>query len=320
MKPAKNLLLSALILTHLCAAGAIMADTNKEEVDPMAIATVLLKAGQYEKVAQIFKDLDGQTLEPEELNRLLLLKAEFSLQKQDYKKAEDYFRQALKSSQEKDLVRLKLIKTLFLLKRPSKVLYEIVLLTPETRQLPLTLQFEAEAFFLTAQTEEGLAVLAQARQLYPEEIRFPLKRVVVLAGHALAQTAVEEALALLDHPACRPENLLQIAQIFTQQKDYQSAIILLEGARLRLFGTQKIAKALAFNYAQMEEYKLAGEVLYQSGLEQDDINLQSAELFRKAGHYHRAEWMNAQVENQEKSSSSALVCFFKPSLLKRQQP
>ena len=114
----------------------------------MAIATVLLKAGQYEKVAQIFKDLDGQTLEPEELNRLLLLKAEFSLQKQDYKKAEDYFRQALKSSQEKDLVRLKLIKTLFLLKRPSKVLYEIVLLTPETRQLPLTLQFEAEAFFL----------------------------------------------------------------------------------------------------------------------------------------------------------------------------
>ncbi len=277
-----------------------MADEPKEEVDPLAIATVLLKAGQYEKVAQVFAELNTKKLTPEQLNRLHLLKAEYHLQRQDYDAAETNFRKALNQSKEKDLVRLKLIKVLFLQKKPTKVLHEIALLTPQTRHQPLTLQFEAEAYFLTDAIEKGFEVLSLAQAKYPDEIRFPLKRVVVLAEHSLAQTAVEEALELLGHPGCRAENLLQIAQIFTQQKDYKNAVILLEGARLQLFGTQKIAKALAFNYAQMGEYKLAGEVLYQSGLEQDEINLQSAELFRKAGDYHRAEWMNAQVENQEK--------------------
>ena len=203
-------------------------------------------------------------------------------------------------AEDKDLIRLKLIKNLFLQKKPAKVSYEIVLLSPATRNQPLPLQFEAEAYFLTGKLEKGLAVLARAAQTHPNEIRFPLKRIVVLAEQQLAQTAIEEALALLDHPECRPENILQVAQIFSNRQDWRSAVLLLEGARLRLFNTPTVAKALAFNYSQMGKFKLAGEVLYQSGLAHDEINLQSAELFRKAGHYNRAEWMNAQVADQGK--------------------
>ena len=132
-------------------------------------------------------------------------------------------------AEDKDLIRLKLIKNLFLQKKPAKVSYEIVLLSPATRNQPLPLQFEAEAYFLTGKLEKGLAVLARAAQTHPNEIRFPLKRIVVLAEQQLAQTAIEEALALLDHPECRPENILQVAQIFSNRQDWRSAVLLWKG-------------------------------------------------------------------------------------------
>ena len=290
-----------LLTGHLCAASSALSQPPKaEEVDPLAIATVLLKAGQLDKAKQIFDQQEVKTLEPKDKFRLLTLRAEYHLQKKEFAQAEPFYRQALPLAEDKDLIRLKLIKNLFLQKKPAKVLYEIVLLSPATRNQPLPLQFEAEAYFLTGKLEKGLAVLARAAQTHPNEIRFPLKRIVVLAEQQLAQTAIEEALALLDHPECRPENILQVAQIFSNRQDWRSAVLLLEGARLRLFNTPTVAKALAFNYSQMGKFKLAGEVLYQSGLAHDEINLQSAELFRKAGHYNRAEWMNAQVADQGK--------------------
>ena len=73
-----------LLTGHLCAASSALSQPPKaEEVDPLAIATVLLKAGQLDKAKQIFDQQEAKTLEPKDKFRLLTLRAEYHLQKRN---------------------------------------------------------------------------------------------------------------------------------------------------------------------------------------------------------------------------------------------
>lgn len=147
-------------------------------------------------------------------------------------------------------------------------------------------------------------MLGGGAELFPERLDFDRQRIALLVelGLGLYREAVGLGQALLSRDEAGADDSLMLGEALRRNRQYDEAKRFLEDARLRYPDDTRIVVQLAHAYVD-SGLPLAGAELFQraAALEPDFV-VEAAELYRRAGAFERALYMNAQIDDQAKKS------------------
>jgi len=179
----------------------------------------------------------------------------------------------------------------------------------ELQQLPSVYHMRAQSYWLLDQPEEALATLDLATELFPQDDSFLRRKVFYLVDMGLFQRAVVLGREYLDSGAAKLEDYLAFGNALRSSGELDEAAVLLENAQLIYPESAEVKKVLAHVYIDRGEINAAADVLYQAALLQPGLMTEAAELYRRAGQYHRALALNGQLADQPEKLRQRLALY-----------
>ncbi|MFT4979087.1 MAG: putative Zn-dependent protease, partial [Myxococcota bacterium] len=205
------------------------------EEDPLALASLLLSDGNWDRAALVLSDLD-LTARGLDIGRYHALSGLIALQKRDHPTATSHFQAAIDTSTEET---------------PDPTLYLYLsrsqLLGGEPAGAIRTLDAGGEviagipsAWLVRARASRELGDLAGAFDAYsegvtrfPQQRDFPRQQLLLLVEMGLTREAGERATAMLSEAGAAPEDALAVAEALRRSGALHRAATVLEAARLR---------------------------------------------------------------------------------------
>ena len=158
------------------------------------------------------------------------------------------------------------------------------------------------AYLIAARAHRDLSEPGQAwtwlergAERFPHQVDFVRQQVLLLVEMGLSQEAGLRAHALLGRPDGTADDALTVAEAFRSNGDHARAASVLEEARLRFGGDDRLQVRLASVYAGADQPLAAARLLQVASGADPDLADEAAELFRRAGKLDAALMMNGQV-------------------------
>ena len=92
-------------------------------------------------------------------------------------------------------------------------------------------------------------------------------------------------------------------------KEYQEALNILEIARLQFPHDEMVAKLLAHTYLDQGKLNSAAFILEQAALLNPNLQAEAAEIYRRAGRFHKALTLNESISDQKVKFKQRLSIF-----------
>lgn len=294
------LLLALVGLFFLPADAARRADAGAEEdVDPIALAALLISDGYYDRAEVALADVDLTDEEIDAVRYWTLL----GLARLELGRAADAvtaLEQAIAAGEVEAKVHLLMARARMELQDYAGVLASLELAGEEADARAGTWLMRARAARELGDDTMALDALTQGELRFPDKrADFVLQQVFLLVDLGLFQEAHERGTALLSEGTHEPRAFVAVAEALRQAGEHQPAIYLLEDARLRFPGNQDVLVQLAGTWQKAGHPHACG-VLLQEATELDpELAVESAECFRQAGAMQRALYMNSRVTDPE---------------------
>ncbi len=295
MKRTILLIAAATLLT----AGVAEAKKKKEaEVDPLALARLLLKDGFPKRAMAALEEVkieDGK-VDAAEYHRVRGL-AEFELTL--YREAAADFRAALAAGDASPATHYSLASALFGNKDPDGAIEALRAAPPAIWEHPGPYRVQASAYYLRGNKHAAFAAIDRGARKFPEDVELERQRVRLMIDLGLYQSGLEAAQRFLQKAEAEAKDYLATATALASAKQLERAALLLEQGILRFPEDDSIRRQLARTYYELERPLSAAGVLYPVALVDSTAALHAAELFRRAGQYERALHMSSLVVDQK---------------------
>ena len=327
--------LCVLLLVAWVSSPAV-AQLDEDEVDHLAVATVLMRDGHY---ARALAELDVLGPEPTGVDRTRYysLRGMIGLRQQDYAMAEVAFESAIGFGEQAAARRVKRETSGHEQGDPPPVdsedddtpaLQDSVvssMVWPFLAQARFSQEdFEgalaalrdggepamelAGAWLLAAQSHWRLDDLPRAweviqtgRAKHPQVAELSRQQIFLAVELGLYQAALELGRAYLTNPraqAVGADDYMAIGEALRQAKAFDAALSLLEDARLRFDGHPGLTRLLGRVYLDAGRTGIAARVFAEAARHDPQYALEAAELYRRAGRLIQALSMNALATDQ----------------------
>jgi predicted Zn-dependent protease len=334
--PLRSLGPHALLFTLWLAALLLAAPARAQqdaEVDPVALAAVLVRDGQLDRAAIALAEVEPAALEPASLRTFHRLQGLLAQDRGDAAAAAAAFQSALgvqvpatsrprqaeraaawdaaraeEQAQER-LTRLYLAQALLSLDPPQAAAAVEQLDLARLEDRAGYWQLRARAHTALSQWEPAWQALEEGRRRFPDEAAFMRQLIFVLVELGLYRQAVEHGSAWMDRYGASPQAVLAIAEALRRaaagdahSSQLAEAQRVLEEGRLRFPEDPEIRRLLARVLLERQQPASAARLLQEAAISTPALAAESAEAWRRAGRLDRALYMNAQVpESDEKT-------------------
>lgn len=294
----RALLTLALLLA--ASAGPARADDAPEEpaaeVDHLAIASVLVRDGAYDRAAAVLAEVDPAA-PGLDLARYHTLRGIVALQQGAHADSVAALEAALDHGQTDPLVYVFLAQARFGLEDFAGTVAALDHAGAAAEALTGTFLLRAQAAWRAGDRPGAWAALDRglARADGDAALELQRQRVLLLVDLGLFQAAAAEGRRYLGRAAARPADFVAIAEALRRGGQPLEAARVLEEARLRFPADRDVARQLARSYADSQQPYAAGLALEPVALRDGQLAVEAAELFRRAGAMHRALRWNAHV-------------------------
>ncbi len=288
----RALILAALLLLPLPALSQ-----DGQEVDPIALASVLAENGHHERAAGVLAQVDPAT-PGLDLGRLATLRGVVALKLGDHALAARSLQEAIRlAPQSADTRNLSL---LLAQARFSEGHFEAAVdaldeAAEVADAIPEAHLMRVQARWSLGQPELAWAAVKRGAQLHPAHSGLARQEVVILVELGLYETAAEAGRATLQRPEATSEDFVAIAEVLRRARRFEEARSLLERAHLRHPDDLPVTVMLARTCADLDMPLAAAKLYQQAAMRAPEHAVEAAETFRRAGWTESALRLNALV-------------------------
>lgn len=297
----------ALLTLAGCAAGrpgagsAYGVDEQGQEVDRLGLAALLIKDGHFARAQAVLDEVD--LAQPGlDLTRVHTLRGLVALQAQDHTRARDELVAATARGQVEPIVWVYLAQAQHAAGDPAAALAALersrAAWDAPTGALSGVHRLKVLCHWATRDHAGAFAALASAERRFPADADLARQRVLYLLELQLYQEAAAAGEAYLERAGRTAEAHLGLGEALRRARKPDDAARVLEAARLRHPGQERLLVALAHAHLDAGRPRSAAVVLEEAARLDAKYLAEAAELHRRAGAVDRALFLNAQVVDQ----------------------
>ena len=282
-------------------AHAKRADDKKQdegEVDFLELAALMLRDGHLDRADATLRQVD---LEQEGVDkaRFYELRGLLNLKSKLWIKARDDFKRAIGIGQVKPVVYLYLAQAYYETAEYDDCIRALSQAGEAAKSRPAAYLMWSEAYFKKNDIAAGFRTLEEARKRHPTERAIQRAMVFRLVDAGLYQEAIDFGQGYLE-TASDAADFVAFGEALRQGGQYHQAREVLELAHLRFPNDEKAVLALTHVYVDQGQ-NLAGAMLLEKVARfKEELALETAELYRRAGRLERALLWNTRVPDQKK--------------------
>lgn len=282
----------------------------EEDIDYLDLAGVLIRDGKYDRASNTLSQVD---LEREDLDRARfhflrgLVRLNLSLYSQA---AEDFDlavrKQSEKAEQDEEVTLdrrwyVYLAQAYFYSNQYEKSLDAFARAGEVADAIQSTFALRGEAFKKLERYEEAWAIFTRGIEQYPDYQELKRRRVFLAIDRKLYQAAADLGRDYLRSSDATAKDYLAIGAALYQAGSRSEALEFFELANLQFPRSERVALELAKLYKDKSMYRTAALILERASLGgSDDLAVEAAELYRRAGEPFLALSLNARVADSEK--------------------
>ena len=301
-----DVLKNIIILTVFVMTPMIFA--QETEVDHLALASLLIKDGNYGRAQ---RTLTKVTKEEREKNEVLLetLWGMVFLQQQKYEKALEKINKALSlGSQEKELFLYRAEALVQMGDQIDLALNDLEKIALEDKKkLPYFL-IKAEGLWKQGYKIKAWRTLDQALQHGLSLAVITKKKFFYLLEEGLFISAQEMAFSLFSVPESF-NDILAMASQLRIKKEYQKSLELLQVLQFLRPEKEMVALEMAQNYLALEQSFSAALILEKAAKHNVSLSFEASEMLRQVGKSYRARFLNMSTLDPTKRLKQKLSLF-----------
>jgi tetratricopeptide (TPR) repeat protein len=292
-----QLLLMALLFGYNCNVWA-EANQGQSSAELIELAAIMLKDGHSDRALLALQSIDLEN-EKIDLSRFYTLQGLAYMNLNDFVAAKNSLQLAIDNGQLEKTIYVYLAQVNFSLKNYPETIQAIINAAQVVNNYPSLFVIKARAHWHLKETANAIKTLNEAEQLFPDDYRFLKQKVFYFVELALYQEAAKLGREYLALSQAKAEDYIAIGNALRLSKAYDEAMNILEIARLQFPTNDVIAKLLAHVYLDQDKLNSAAFILEQAALWNTDLLAEAAEVYRRAGRFHKALTLNQAVSDQK---------------------
>ncbi|MCB9796932.1 MAG: hypothetical protein H6741_29975 [Alphaproteobacteria bacterium] len=296
-----RLLLALLLLLP----GPALAQDD-EDVDPVALAALLISDGHWDRAAAVLAEVDTSD-EAIDLARFHTLRGLIHLQAQEFALAAEALQQAIDAGATDPWLRLHLAQAWLGAEDPDRALAALDAGGEASDALPEAWLLRAQAWREKGDLPQSWVALSLGAERFPERAAFDEQRVLLLVEMGLYQYAREMGQEVLRARGASADTWIVMAEALSRSGQRFEAAVLLEEARVRFPENEDLPLQLARVYLEDDKPGAAGMILQIAAEHDAALYHQAAECYRRAGQVDAALRMNALVPDPVEKTRQRLA-------------
>lgn len=279
---------------------------NGEDVNYVELAALLIQDGHYARARDALSQVD---IERDDLDRprFHLLQGLVMLNLKQPGMAERAFLNSLAAGQEDRVVYVYLAQAHFQQDNYREALGALEQSRDAGSHLPAVYFMAARSRWELEMPSEAIAILEQARKRFVDETPFVRQKIFYLIRLGLYRAAADLGMSYLAGHEAGAEDYIAIGSALRESQQYEQALRFLEAARLQYPRNVEVAKVLAHVYLDQGKTLSAAQVMEEAARVDAGLNVEAAELHRRAGNLFQALALNAQVGAQDRKLKQRLA-------------
>jgi len=304
----KSQILLVLLCCLLGPPAAWAAEDPEDDVDHLDLAALMLRDGNVDRAMLALDQADTQA-EGFDQSRYHSLRGMVYMRSNQPEQAQTELKAAIATGSADTVIYVYLAQISYQLEDYRGAIEALDAAGAELQQLPSVYHMRAQSYWLLDQPVEALATLDLATDLFPRDDSFLRRKVFYLVDMGLYQQAVVLGREYLESGDGKLEDYVAFGNALRSSGQLDEAAVLLESAQLQYPDSAEVKKVLAHVYIDRDELHAAADVLYQAALLQPGLMSEAAELYRRAGQYHRALALNSQLADQPEKFRQRLALY-----------
>ncbi|MFZ1713325.1 MAG: CDC27 family protein, partial [Nitrosomonas sp.] len=217
----------------------------------------------------------------------------------DPEAAKDSLQQAVKQGQQDPAIFIYLAQIHFDLKDYRRAIDAIGKAGNRVNQDAALISLKAESYWHLKQTDAAIHALNDGQKAFPADMRFLKRKVFYFVELGLYQEAIRLGREYLQRSKASAADYVAFGNALRLSREYQEALNILEIARLQFPHDEMVAKLLAHTYLDQGKLNSAAFILEQAALLNPALQAEAAEIYRRAGRFHKALTLNESIADQK---------------------
>ncbi len=301
-------LLLPLLLT-LFLSNAVIASESKEkdDIDYVTLATVLLKDGYFTRANDALTHVNLEDKHVD-LAQYYTLKGLVNSKLGLYEDANKAFYKAIQNGQTQPSIYIYIAKNSFKLQKYEDVIKALDKADSLVKSNPKLLALQAESYFRLKKYDNALEVLAQTNKLFPTYYDAYKQRFAYMIKLHLYKSALEDANIYLKHAKADEKTTISFINALRQAKETQKAIKLAETAHLMYPNNATLSVLLATLYIDKDMIQTAAELFDVASDLDPKYTKDASEMYRRAKDFVQALYKNSQIlDTKEKYKQKVAI-------------
>ncbi|HIP20184.1 MAG TPA: hypothetical protein EYG70_03575 [Sulfurimonas sp.] len=302
-----KIILTILLTLFLSTALFAVDKNNKDDVDYVVLATLLMKDGYYNRANQALKNVDI-TQEDLDKAQFFTLKGLIQLKLHEYQASNTSFLLAIKNGQKEKSVYLYIAQNYFKLKLYARAIEALENANELVNEKPKLMALKAECFYRLHDYNNALITLKEVNLLHPEYYDAYKQRFAYYISLELYQSALDDANIYLENADTNEKVTISFISALRKAKETHKATVLAEEAHLKYDKNVIITILLANLYIDINMIESAATLFDEASLQDNKYIKDSSEMFRRAKDFVQAIYKNSQIlDTKEKYKQKVAI-------------
>lgn len=281
-------------------------DPTAGDVNLLDLAGLLIRDGHYDRAEQVLGQVDPES-DDMDRGRFHLLQGLVALNRDRAPAAEGHFLRAIGEGQDDPVIYVYLARAHFRQGNFAETLGSLERSGGAGSHLPAVHLMAARAYWELKDPASALAVLDRAHERFVDIAPFVRQKLFQLINMGLYREAAGLGLEYLAGRAGSADDYIAIGNALRESGELDAALAFLESARLRYPDDGRVMKVLAHAWLDRGSALNAAEIMTAAALHDPELNVEAAELQRRAGNLYRALALNSEVPDQKKKLKQRLA-------------
>ena len=287
---------------------ALFAADKSDEIDHVALATLLMKDGHYARAAETLNEADTKQ-EDFDFVQYYTIKGLIFTRQNLYKVANEQFHKAIERGQSEPTIYLYIAQNNFKLRDYQATIDALDKAGVVATQKPQLLALRAECHWKLGQHAEALESLALVTQQFPEYYALYKQRFNYFVELELYQSALEDANVYLTHAKPNVKTYLSFIGALRKSGATAKATTLAEKGNLQFLESAEMTVMLAHLYLDQEMIHTAANLFDEASIEDPKYTKEAAEMLRRARDFTLAIYKNTQLLNTKEKYKQRVAIY-----------
>jgi len=287
---------------------SIFAADKSDDIDHVALATLLMKDGYYARAAETLNEADT-TEKDFDFIQYYTIKGLIFTKQQLFKVANEQFQLAIESGQTEPSIYLYIAQNNFKLRDYQGTIDALNKAGIIATEKPQLLALKAECYWKLEQNAEALDTLALVNSKFPTYYGVYKQRFNYFVELELYQSALEDAEIYLENEKPNVKTYLSFVGALRKSGATNKATILAEEGNVKFVESAEMTVMLAHLYLDQEMVQTAATLFDQASIEDVKYTKEASEMLRRAHQFTLALYKNAQLTDTKEKYKQRIAIY-----------